>query len=62
MASAIFTVKSAATPPMPRPRIPRRSFTKKGPGKEAKLSFMGHTLMENRNGLIVAAGHFRDTR
>jgi hypothetical protein len=28
---------------------------RKGRGKEAKLSFMGHTLMENRNGLIVAA-------
>src|SRR3982075_145912 len=28
---------------------------RKGRGKEAKLSFMGHTLMENRSGLIVAA-------
>ena len=28
---------------------------KKGPGKEAKLSFIGHALMENRSGLIVAA-------
>lgn len=27
----------------------------KGPGKEAKLCFMGHALMENRNGLIVGA-------
>jgi transposase len=26
---------------------------RKGPGKEAKLSFMGHALMENRNGLCV---------
>jgi IS5 family transposase len=26
---------------------------KKGKGKEAKLSFMGHALMENRNGLLV---------
>ena len=26
-----------------------------GPGKEAKLCFMGHALMENRNGLIVDA-------
>jgi hypothetical protein len=25
------------------------------PGKEAKLSFIGHALMENRSGLIVAA-------
>ena len=26
---------------------------RKGPGKEAKLSFMGHALMENRHGLVV---------
>lgn len=30
-------------------------MAKKGSGKEAKLSYMGHTLMENRNGLIVKA-------
>ena len=30
-------------------------MAKKGPGKEAKLSYMGHTVMENRNGLIVKA-------
>src|SRR3979490_1716147 len=28
---------------------------RKGRGKEARLSFMGHALMENRSGLIVAA-------
>src|SRR5262249_1453647 len=28
---------------------------RKGPGKEAKLCFMGHALMENRNGLVVEA-------
>ena len=28
---------------------------RKGPGKEAKLCFMGHALMENRNGLLVDA-------
>jgi transposase len=28
---------------------------RKGKGKEAKLSFMGHVLMENRNGLAVLA-------
>ena len=55
MASAIFTARSAATPRMPRPRIPRRSFIARDGAKEAKLSFMGHTLMENRSGLIVAA-------
>ena len=26
---------------------------RKGHGKEAKLCFMGHALMENRNGLVV---------
>ena len=26
---------------------------RKGKGKEAKLSYMGHALMENRNGLVV---------
>lgn len=28
---------------------------RKGRGKEARLSYLGHTLMENRTGLIVAA-------
>jgi DDE family transposase len=28
---------------------------RKGPGKEARLCFMGHALMENRSGLIVNA-------
>jgi hypothetical protein len=28
---------------------------KKGPGKEAKLSYCGHVTMEHRNGLVVAA-------
>jgi transposase len=34
---------------------PEAQLYRRGRGKEAKLSFMGHTLMENRNGLIVAA-------
>ena len=34
---------------------PEARLYRKGPGKEAKLCFMGHTLMENRNGLIVDA-------
>jgi len=33
---------------------PEAKLYRKGQGKEAKLSFMGHTLMENRNGLVVA--------
>ena len=33
---------------------PEARLYKKGKGKEAKLCYMGHALMENRNGLIVA--------
>jgi len=32
---------------------PDSRLFKKGKGKEAKLSYMGHVLMENRNGLIT---------
>lgn len=32
---------------------PEARLMKKGSGKEAKLSFMGHLLMDNRNGLAV---------
>jgi IS5 family transposase len=32
---------------------PDARLYKKGPGKEAKLGYLGHVLMENRNGLIV---------
>ena len=34
---------------------PEARLYKKGKGKEAKLCFIGHALMENRNGLIVDA-------
>jgi transposase len=34
---------------------PDARLYKKGQGKEAKLSFIGHLLMENKNGLIVDA-------
>jgi hypothetical protein len=37
-------------------------LARKGRGKEAKLCFMGHALMENRNGLIVAAVATRAAR
>jgi transposase len=33
---------------------PESLLMRKGPGKEAKLSYMGHVMMENRNGLAVA--------
>ena len=34
---------------------PDARLYRKGPGKEAKLCFMGHALMENRYGLVVDA-------
>jgi transposase len=34
---------------------PAARLFRKGPGKEAKLSFMGHLLMENRSGLVMGA-------
>ncbi len=34
---------------------PEARLYRKGPGMEAKLCFIGHTLMENRSGLIVDA-------
>lgn len=34
---------------------PEARLFRKGDGKEAKLSFMGHVVTENRNGLVVAA-------
>ena len=47
--------RSAVTRRMsPRP-IPMRGLYKKSYGKESKLSYLGHALVENRNGLIAAA-------
>ena len=40
---------------------PEARLMKKGPGKEARLSFMGHLLMENRHGLAVAARYSQAT-
>jgi transposase len=34
---------------------PEAKLFRKGPGKEARLSYMGHVLTENRNGLVVGA-------
>ena len=34
---------------------PESRLARKGPGKEAKLSYSGHLLVENKNGLIVDA-------
>lgn len=35
---------------------PEAQLYRKGKGKEAKLSFMGHAMIENRHGLVVEAG------
>jgi len=40
---------------------PEAMLAKKGHGKEARLSFMGHVLMENRNGLVVDVALTRAT-
>ena len=32
---------------------PEARLYRKGPGKEAKLSFMGHVVIDNRHGLVV---------
>jgi transposase len=34
---------------------PQARLYRKGPGREAKLCYMGHVLMENRHGLVVDA-------
>lgn len=34
---------------------PEARLARKGPGREARLAFAGHVLMENRNGLVVDA-------
>ena len=35
---------------------PEARLFRKGKGKEAKLCFMGHVLMENRHGLMISPG------
>ena len=34
---------------------PEARLARRGPGREAKLAYQGHVLMENRHGLVVAA-------
>lgn len=55
MASAIFTATNAAMRRTPPRRI-RTRVCRKAAGREAKLAYTGHLLMENRNGLVVDAG------
>ena len=40
---------------------PEALLARKGPGKEARLCFNGHVLMENRNGLVVDVAVTRAT-
>jgi transposase len=40
---------------------PEAKLARKGKGKEAKLSYSGHVLMENRNGLVVDAAVLQAT-
>lgn len=37
------------------PHEPEARLARRGPGREAKLAYQGHLLMENRHGLAVAA-------
>jgi len=45
--------RGGRTRPIPRLPIPRRALIRSHPGTGASLCFIGHILMENRNGLIV---------
>ena len=47
--------RGGRTTRMPRPPIRMPGSIARGKGKEAKLCFMGHGLMENRHGLLVDA-------
>jgi hypothetical protein len=40
---------------------PEARLYRKGPGKQARLSFMGHAMSENRNGLVVETGFTQAT-
>ena len=40
---------------------PESRLYRKGPGKEAKLTFMGHVTMDNRHGLVVATRYTQAT-
>ena len=55
MPRSTSTANGAATPRMRAPAILRHRLYRKGRGREAKLCYIGHALMENRNGLIVDA-------
>src|ERR1035437_2399577 len=50
----VSVVRSGPTRRTNQPRIRTRLY-KKSYGKESKLSYLDHALVENRNGLIAAA-------
>lgn len=54
-ASAIFTAKNARNDTHESTTDPEAKLFRKGNGQGAKLCYMGHALMENRNGLVVKA-------
>jgi hypothetical protein len=53
MPASIFTARRERTIPHESTTDPDARLYRKGKGKEAKLSYTGHVLMENRNGLAV---------
>ena len=55
MSRATFTGSSARNDTHVSKTDPEAKLYRKGHGQEAKLSYLGHVLMENRNGLIVDA-------
>jgi transposase len=55
MVSRISTVNGRTNDTHVSTTDPDARLYRKGPGKEARLCFMGHAVMENRNGLIVGA-------
>jgi hypothetical protein len=54
-ASAIVAASGAKTTPHLSTTDPDARLFRKGPGKGARVVFVGHALMENRNGLVVGA-------
>ena len=54
-AAPIFTASRRSNQTHASSTDPDARLYKKSAGQEAKLSYLGHTLVENRNGLIAAA-------
>ena len=52
---ANFHGQKRATRHMHRPPIPMPACTRRATGRNQSLSYLGHALVENRNGLIAAA-------